>query len=159
MFRMVNQQINGLLRTTPGKFELNSRSVLGRMVNQQINGVLRTIPGKFELHSRSVLGRTVNQQINRNLRAMPNFSSACFNFQSTYQRGISLALGKIWAFFLVSDGQFGKSTDQQESAHHTLISVFLVSDTETGQSTDQRGNATHTGKIWVLVLGQWYSGW
>ena len=99
MFRMVNQQINGLLRTTPGKFELNSRSVLGRMVNQQINGVLRTIPGKFELHSRSVLGRTVNQQINRNLRAMPNFSSACFNFQSTYQRGISLALGKIWAFF------------------------------------------------------------
>jgi hypothetical protein len=66
-----------------------------RMVNQQINGLLRTTPGKFELNSRSVLGRMVNQHINRNMSALPNFSTDCFNFQSTYQQGISLALGKI----------------------------------------------------------------
>ena len=129
------------------------------IVSQHINRVLNLLLGKFEIYSRSVMGRMVNQQINRNMSAMPNFSSDCFTFQSTYQRGISLALGKIWALFSVSDGHFGKSTDQQESAHHTLFSGFLVSDTETGQSTDQRGNDAHTGKIWVLILGQWCSGW
>jgi hypothetical protein len=115
------------------------------IVSQHINREFYLLLGKFEL-SRSVMVILVNQQINRNLRALPNFSSDCFTFQSTYQRGISLALGEIWAFFSVSDGHFGKSTDQQESAHHTLFSGFLVSDTETRQSTDQRGNDAHTGK-------------
>ena len=91
------------------------------------------------------MGRTVNQQINRNMRAMPNFSSDCDYFQSTYQRWIAHALGKIWVLNLVSVGRNGKSTDQQESVRYTLFSDFLVSDTETGQSTDQRGNDAHTG--------------
>ena len=103
--------------------------------------------------------RIVNLQINRNMSALPDFSFDCSNFQSTYQQGIAHALGKIWVLFSVSVGQNGKSTDQQAFARYTLFSSFLVSDTETGQSTDQRGNDAHTGKNWVLILGQWWSGW
>ena len=136
------------------------------LVNQQINGVLRTIPGKFELHSWSVLGRMVNQQINRNMRALPNFSSDCFSFQSTYQQGIAHALGKIWVLFSVNVGQNGESTDQQTFACYTLIFGFLISDTQTGQSTYQRDSACYTLLFLCLKLflfnistGIWRTHW
>ena len=119
------------------------------MVNQQINGVLRTIPGKFELHSRSVLGRMLNQQINRNMRALPNFSSYCFNFQSTYQQWIALALGEIWALFSVSDVKYGESTDQRGSAHCTFLLMRL--------SAYQRWIALALGKIWGFLSASWSS--
>ena len=47
-----------------------------------------------------------------------------------------------------SVGQFGKSTDQQESARYTSFCAFLLIDTEAGQSTDQQGNDTRTGSNW-----------
>ena len=104
---------------------------------------------KFDFDSRSIMDKMVNQHINRILRTMPYFSSDCPSFQSTYQQGILLALGKIWAFFLVSVVNFGKSTDQRGSARYTLFPVFLVSDLKLGDQPINRDMTHSLVKIWM----------
>ena len=56
-----------------------------------------------------------------------------------------------------SDGHFGKSTDQQESAHYTLFFSFLV--TELGLGNQQiNKDMTHTlvkiGVVFSVNVGQ-----
>ena len=65
----------------------------GQSTDQQGNDT-RT-GSNWSFNSWAEMLRMGNQQINRNMRAMTYFFSACFNFLSTYQRGILLALGKF----------------------------------------------------------------